>query len=190
MEKRGSSYYAIAGPGSDIYTVGGYHRTSNDSLDNLDTASLLWESGRIPLNIPKKKINAAAVLLKDRYLVMIGGLDDDFVVTADCLVYDIWSRNWSVTPPSIDMLTPRVNNFTVAVLDGKIIVAGGSDGDTRLIVTPECIDIDDVLEFAPLHYPLPLLVFDRILEIGKANDDRGDTGEAPRKKAKIIQSNC
>ena len=90
------------------------------------------------------------------------------------------------------MLTPR-GYFTAAVLDGKIVVAGGDDGDARPALSTEFIDIDNLLEYAPLHYPLPSLVFDRILEIGKADDDRGNTGnadEAPRKKAMIIKSNC
>ena len=35
------------------------------------------------------------------------------------------------------------------------------------ITKDKCIDADALLEYAPLHYPLPTLLFDRILEIGK-----------------------
>ena len=114
-------------------------------------------------------------------LVKIGGLNEDGYATADCLIYDIWSKHWSVTPSSIDMLTPR-ELFTAAVLDGKIVVAGGLGVE----LDSECIAIDDLLEYAPLHFPLPSLVFNRILEIGKAGDDRGGEDDAPRKKAKIV----
>ena len=89
------------------------------------------------------------------------------------------------------MLTPR-HSFIAAVLDGKIVVTGGQDGLGRIALSAEFIDINVLLEYAPLYYPLPSLVFNRILEIGKADDDRGDTGdadEAPLKKAKIVQSN-
>ena len=86
------------------------------------------------------------------------------------------------------MLTPRFQ-FTAAVLDWKVVVAGGSDGDRKPIPSAEFIDINDLLEYAPLHYPLPLLVFDRILEIGKADDNTDDADKAPRKKAKTITSN-
>ena len=124
-------------------------------------------------------------------MVVIGGIDNDYDATADCLIYDTWSKHWSVTPSSMDMLTPR-HSFIAAVLDSKIVVAGGMDGDRQVLSSTEFIDIDDLLEYAPLHYPLPSLLFNRILEIGKADDDRGNSGyadEAPRKKAKIVQSN-
>ena len=125
-------------------------------------------------------------------MVKIGGLNEDGYATADCLIYDIWSKHWSLTPLSMDMLTSRAI-CSAAVLDGKIVVAGGMSGYSRSLSSTEFIDIDDLLEYAPLHYPLPSLVFNRILEIGKPDDDRDDTydaDEAPRKKAKTIQSNC
>jgi len=58
--------------------------------------------------------------------------------------------------------------FTAAVLDGKIVVAGGVDGRDQVLSPAGFIDIDNLLEYAPLHYPLPSLVFGRILEVGKA----------------------
>ena len=179
---------AVAGSGSDIYIVGG--EGIIDSLEIFDTASLLWKTAEIPRKIPRKRF-AVAVLLKDHYLVMIGGVNADYVITADCLVYDIWSKHWSLTPSSVDMLTLR-DNFTAVVLDGKIVVPGGLDGRAQVLSSTEFIDIDNLLEYAPLHYQLPSFVFNRILELGKADDDRGDTGDAdegPRKKAKIVQSN-
>ena len=189
MKKVRANHCAIAGSGSDIYIVGG--DDIDDSVDIIDTASLLWKTVGAPCEI-SGKMYPVAVLLKDHYLVMIGGWDAEYHATSDCLIYDIWSKHWSVTPSSMDMLTPR-DHFTAVVLDGKIVVPGGADGGARPILSAESIDIDNLLEYAPLHYPLPLLVFDRILEIGKADEDRGDTGdadEAPRKKAKIIQLNC
>ena len=186
------SHYAIAGSGDDIYIVGG--DIGIDSLEIFDTASFLCETEATSHEIPGR-MYAVVVLLKDQYLVMIGGLNDDCGITAGCLVYDIWSKHWSVTPLSMDMITPRDDNFTAIVLDGKIVVSGGSNGGRRRILSSEYIGVDDLLEYAPLHYPLPSLVFNRILEIGRADGDSGsrpsagDVDESLHKKAKTIQSN-
>ena len=56
---------------------------------------------------------------------------------------------------------------TATVLDGKIVVAGGMDNDYKALASVECIDADALLEYAPLHYPLPDWILDRILEMGK-----------------------
>ena len=64
------------------------------------------------------------------------------------------------------MITVRYFH-TVAVLDGKIVVAGGECYDGGLS-SMECIDARDILEYAPLDYPLPVEYFDQILLLGKA----------------------
>lgn len=38
----------------------------------------------------------------------------------------------------------------------------------------EFIDIRELLEFAPLIYPLQNFYFNQVLQIGKATDDNGD----------------
>ena len=45
-----------------------------------------------------------------------------------------------------------------------------------IIIAMSCIDADALLEYAPeyLHYPLPKLLFNRILEIGKLESERVD----------------
>ena len=66
----------------------------------------------------------------------------------------------------MDMIDAR-NSHTAAVLDGKIVVAGGQDRGYKALASVECIDADALLEFAPLHYPLPDWILNRVLEIGK-----------------------
>ena len=144
MEEQRGGHYAIAGSGDDIYIVGG--ADISESFKIFDTASLLWKSAGPPHEMSGKKY-AVAVLLKDQYLVNIGGWDEDSDVTADCLIYDIWSKDWSVTQPSIDILTRRDDDLTADALDEKVVVAGGLDGK----LDSEFIDIDDLLEYAPLH---------------------------------------
>ena len=188
MKEGRCEHCAVAGSGRDIYIVGGVY--TDDSFEIFDSASLLWKTAGTPCKIPGKAYTVAA-LLKDQYLAVIGGFNKDVNVTADCLIYDTWSKHWSVTPSSVYLLSPR-HSFIAVVQDNKIVVAGGVDGQDQVLSSTEYIGIDNLLEYAPLHYPLPLLVFDRILEIGKGDDDRGDTAdadEAPRKKAKIVQSN-
>ena len=64
-------------------------------------------------------------------------------------------------------MTEALHDHTAAVLDGKILVAGGVDHDNNALASVECIDVDALLEYAPLHYPLPDWIMDRVFEIGK-----------------------
>lgn len=93
---------------------------------------------------------------------MIGSWDENENDTANCFIYDSWSKNWSVKPTSIYML-PLRDGFTAAVLDSgwQDCFAGGITGDGRsrqVLSSTEFIDIDDLLEYAPLHYPLSWLI--------------------------------
>ena len=158
----------ISTTGSEIYIVGG----DTCSVDVFDTATLTWKD---LCELPEVRRCAAAVVLKNKYLVVIGGHDKyGYRVTASCLIYDIWCNRWSTTPASMDMIKAR-KHHTAAVLDGKIVVAGGLGQDGNVLASVECIDADALLEYAPLHYPLPKkLLFDRILEIGKFEMERVD----------------
>ena len=150
---------AVAALRNVIYILGG-NRTR--VVEVFDTALLEWRTEARLCDMPKSRNIAAAVVLKNRYLVMIGGYKE-VVNSAGCLIYDCLINQWSSTPASINMIIARISH-TAAVLDGKIIVAGGSGGVSSM----ECIDIQDVLEYAPLDYPLPQIYFDQILLLGKA----------------------
>jgi len=153
---------AISTTGSEIYIVGG--RTC--SVDVFDTRMLTWKNPTYLHDMPEVRYCAAAVVVKKKYLVVIGGYDKEGADSASCLIYDIWCNCWYSTPASMDIIKAR-HHHTAAVLDGKIVVAGGRDRGYKALASVECIDIDALLEHAPLHYPLPKLLFDRILEIGK-----------------------
>ena len=85
MKEGRSGHCAVAGPGSDIYIAGGDYVYS---FEIFDTTSLLWNTeGTSPHDIPRKG-DAVAVLLKDQYLVVIGGFDEDQDATADSFIYD------------------------------------------------------------------------------------------------------
>ena len=116
--------------------------------------------------MPESRSDSAAVVLMNRYLVVIGGQDEEEEVTAGCLIYDCSINQWTSTPTLMHMITARYYN-TAAVLDGKIVVAGGVNRGQGLS-SMECIDARDVLEYAPLDYPLPELYFNQILQLGKA----------------------
>jgi len=154
---------AISTPGSEIYIVGG----DTCSVDVFDTGpSQSWKNPTYLRDMPEVRKFAAAVLVKKKYLVVIGGSDMDYAVSASCLIYDIWCNHWTSTPAYMGMINAR-KMHTAAVLDEKIVVAGGEDDYCNELASVECIDADALLEYAPLHYPLPTLLFDRILEIGK-----------------------
>merc|ERR1719215_2323442 len=170
MPEERDRHCAVSTTGSEIYIVGG----DTCSVDVFDTASLSWKNPTYLRDMPEVRRDAAAVVLKNKYLVVIGGYNNYGAVTASCLIYDIWCNRWSTTPVSMDMIEARYRH-TVAVLDGKIVVAGGQDRDRNVLTSVECIDADDLLEYTPLHYPLPKkLLFDRILEIGKIERERVD----------------
>jgi len=162
------SQCAVTTKGSEIYIVGGYHTCSADIFDT--GPSLSWRTPTHLRHMPEERRRAAAVVVKKKYLVVIGGHDEEGKVAASCLIYDVWFNHWSSTPAFMDMIEER-HYHTASALDGKIVVAGGSDDDGNELASVECIDADALLEYAPLHYPLPRLLFDRILEIGKFERD-------------------
>jgi len=165
-----AGHCAISTSGSEIFIVGG----GTCAMDVFDTGpSLSWKNPTYLRDMPEVRQFAAAVVVKKKYLVVIGGSDMDFRATASCLIYDIWCNLWSSTPTSMDMVEAR-ECHTATVLDGKIIVAGGRGRDGIALASVEFIDADALLEYAPLHYPLPRLLFNRILEIGKFELERVD----------------
>eukprot|EP00816_Leptocylindrus_hargravesii_P002420 CAMPEP_0196804018 /NCGR_PEP_ID=MMETSP1362-20130617/3534_1 /TAXON_ID=163516 /ORGANISM="Leptocylindrus danicus, Strain CCMP1856" /LENGTH=137 /DNA_ID=CAMNT_0042175989 /DNA_START=19 /DNA_END=429 /DNA_ORIENTATION=- len=77
---------AISTTGSEIYIVGGGTR----SVDVFDISSFSWKDPTYLRHMPEERWYAAAVLVKEKYLVVIGGRDEDYAATASCLIYDIW----------------------------------------------------------------------------------------------------
>ena len=49
---------------------------------------------------------------------------------------------------------------------GKLLLHGRSGGQG--LSSMKCIDTRDVLEYAPLDYPLPVEYFNQVLQLGKA----------------------
>ena len=155
---------AVTTAGSEIYIVGGFCTCSVDVFDT--GPSLMWKNDTHLHDMLNERRRAAAVVLKKKYLVVIGGDDHNWDATAGCLIYDFSSNNWSSTPESMDMIQAR-DTHTAAVLDGKIVVAGGWSRDCNVLASVECIDVDALLVYAPLHYPLPDWILNRIFEISK-----------------------
>ena len=141
--------------------MGGFPRT----LEVFDTASQQWRTEALLCDMPQLRRYAAAIVLKNRYLVVIGGFGEGGV-SAGSLIYDCSINQWSSTLSSMNLITAQWYN-TAAVLDGKIVVAGGRD-DEQYLSSMECIDARDVLEYVPLDYPLSQIYFNQILQIGKA----------------------
>ena len=154
---------AVAALRNEIYILGGYWTRV---LEVFDTALLEWKTEANLCDMPEKRTSAAAVVFKNRYLVAIGGRDKRGDKTAGCLIYDCSINQWSSTPASMNMITSRCYH-TAAVLDGKIVVAGGWSG-REYLSSMEWIDTRDILEYVPLVYPLPVEYFNQILQLGKA----------------------
>ena len=153
---------AVAALRNEIHILGGETRV----LEVFHTVLLAWKAEARLCDMPGEGYFAAAVVLKNRYLVVIGGEDEEDKATAGCLIYDCSINRWSSTPASMNMITAR-SYHTAAVMDGKIVVVGGT-GDRGRLSSMECIDVCDVLEYTPLDYPLSQIYFDQILQLGKA----------------------
>eukprot|EP00816_Leptocylindrus_hargravesii_P012956 CAMPEP_0196803428 /NCGR_PEP_ID=MMETSP1362-20130617/2839_1 /TAXON_ID=163516 /ORGANISM="Leptocylindrus danicus, Strain CCMP1856" /LENGTH=80 /DNA_ID=CAMNT_0042175013 /DNA_START=12 /DNA_END=251 /DNA_ORIENTATION=+ len=68
---------AVSAAGSEIYIVGDDYDTR--SVDVFDTgSSLAWKNESHLLDMPEVRHCAAAVVLKKKYLVVIGGNDKDW----------------------------------------------------------------------------------------------------------------
>ena len=169
-----SSSSSSSSGSSDIYIVGGSVLFKHAvSLERFDTASLCWKRDRNLIDMPEGRTNAAAVMLQDRYLVVIGGCGENVIAAANCYIYDCIFNRWARRSVSIDMNT-ALGNHTAVALGGKITVAGGQN-DLKPLTSMEYIDTRDLLNFVPLVYPLPTFYFNQIIQTGKAYyDANGD----------------
>ena len=172
---------------NDIYIVGDYR----SCFDIFDIVSLSWRTEGNLHDLPEMRDYSAAIVLRDRYLVVIGGqfyTKKGFGHAANCFIYDRIFNRWSSTPMSMDMVTTRFKH-TVAVLGEKIIVVGGRGGNFgKPLSSMEFIEAHDLLEYSPLNYPLPHSYFNKILQIVKANGegciDDGVNNASPPKRLK------
>ena len=91
----------------------------------------------------------ALVMLEERYLVVLGGFDNEICdVTAGCFIYDCLSNLWSSSPASVNMLESR-DIYTAAALGGNIVVCGGRDNYESSLSLPSALRI--TLHWDGLH---------------------------------------
>jgi len=70
---------------------------------------------------------STAVLLQTGDVLLMGGNANPGNITTDCSLYDHVAGNWSATG---SMATSRSNAMAVVLGNGKVLVFGGSSGDT------------------------------------------------------------
>lgn len=78
------------------------------------------ESGALPLPVIE-----AAVVSRDRHIVVLGGLDATFEATAAIQIHDPL-RGW--LPIGSQLSTPRAAAASVALADGRVLLFGGFEG--------------------------------------------------------------
>jgi N-acetylneuraminic acid mutarotase len=126
----------VAALGGKIYHFGGYdlwyeqgqrHIEVKNTAWIYDVAANRWEP--LPA-LPRRMYGGARTVLRDRYIVLMGGV-----------VYDTANRSyeWSRTP------MPRGHNdIRAAVLDEKIYVVGGENADVTLSNTTSDVVIAEI----------------------------------------------
>ncbi|HEY2106693.1 MAG TPA: kelch repeat-containing protein, partial [Candidatus Binataceae bacterium] len=85
----------------------------------------------------------ATALNGDAHVLLAGGSDDKTLATAE--IYNSASKTYSCVggvspaPPVCNdsMVVPRINHSAVALLNGQVLVAGGSDGTGTVTATAE-----------------------------------------------------
>ncbi len=141
--------FGLVSRGSEMWIFGGLdydpRREKEDQFRHL-TDILHWDTldenkGFEPTGQELRRPRRAAGCVRiDNLVYLIGGMRENFKLVDTCDVFDLDARTWSSMPsPSRVRLSPEV-----AVLDGRIYVAGGSSpddaGDILPNATIECYD--------------------------------------------------
>lgn len=124
-----------------VWIFGGLNydpRREKDDHFRHETQVLRWDTREMDATfepagfaIPQPRRAFGGALLDDRYY-MIGGMREGFQLVESCDVYDFESASWSSLPcPAKPRISPEV-----AVLDGKIYMAGGSSPDEEGNIRP------------------------------------------------------
>ncbi len=156
----------VAAVGGKIYHFGGYalwyeqgqrHIEVKNTASIYDVAANRWEP--LPA-LPRRMYGGACTVLRDRYIVLMGGVVEDDAgrremsvivdpkrkvvlgqYSTSVLIYDTANRSykWSRTP------MPRGHNdIRAAVLDEKIYVVGGENADVTLSNTTSDVVIAEI----------------------------------------------
>lgn len=157
----------VASVGGKVYHFGGYDLWYEQGQRRIDIKNAAWvydvEAGRwesLPA-LPKLMYGGACVVLRDRYIALMGGVVEDVggghremsvlvdpkrklvlgQYSSSVLLYDTVARvyAWSRTP------MPRGHNdIRAAVLDGRIYVVGGENADVTLSNTTNDVLIAEI----------------------------------------------
>ena len=124
-----------------VYVIGGHNRKAFlDTIDRIHVSNLTpqWSSSKhtsIPLSnwttldvrLPSKRSFCRAVVVHDRYIVILGGFDGSVLSTVHIL--DTMTMSLSVGP---NMLTSRWE-FDAAIMGNRIWIVGGHENFNELV---------------------------------------------------------
>ena len=137
-----------------VYAIGGWNGGRNlDTIECIDVASLLantdssnrhWKT--LSYRLSTAKNGCAAVVVHDRYVVIMGGMDDGAKRLSTVEVLDTL-HNKNVILSGLTMNSPR-SDFGAAVVGNSIYAVGGRNNDGNKLDSVEVltfnVDVDSI----------------------------------------------
>ena len=143
------AYHAAVICNGGVYVIGGHNGSSRlDSIERIDVENLCSESMEsstsnqwktVPCRLSTRRNECSAVVVHNRYIVVIGGSNGNFLSSVDIIDTAIASNHTVIVGPS--MTVPRCGCAS-AVIGDRIFAVGGHNGT----------DIESV-EYLEMHDP-------------------------------------
>lgn len=140
-------WVGAATDGTNIYLAGGLYNDGTSDLLEVWTPGTAAPRALKPLPTPRSRVS---LLYLDHKLYAIGGVDKQDRRTGQVEIYDMASDTWTNGAPM-----PSARECDAELVEGRIVVPGGYDGDTSVKVVESYDPATDTWTQQP-DLPLPV----------------------------------